>query len=798
MANIDTELAAIKSAIYGKDVRDSIHDAIKAINDGVGEDISDMNEVIDAAKEEIDDFVQGELDDTLESEVLPAQGKAVGSAVADLKSALYHNGNVLYDFGLLSTDYYTYDGYTLTADVNDARSEASIPINQRFHVEAGKKYIFSADEMTEVTIFLYDPETRTFLFNVPVGHSDSYENIFTSLITADCVFKANVRSGAVHTIVNPILMDYDLWEQIRGVGIAVKLHDGITDDENINRAINFASGHKISKVFIPEKTGDYIINSPIQMMSNIILEVDKNAKLKLADGSNCPIVQNKNLTASAAVSKTDKNITIIGGIWDGNSENQTKWVDVEGIRTLTVLFKFSGVDCLTIKDCQLTNSTTYGFLGCNIDKCIIERCVVDVGDMESLNNGDGIHFLGACENVTIRDCNIHSEDNCIAINADDVNHGYACFNGPINDVKLINNYINNYDGGQGVLLLSAESKLSNVVVDGLYGEGGYCLKIDNFGLMEHKDGIYENIDVRNVNFTILKNPDYAIRCRGDMEHISFKNIKLIYPSTYAYSGNLFTVFEFRTSIADGAYQYNTSTLIQDIHFDDIDIIHKAEGKELFGFKLFSGAYIRNMIINNLNIIDPAGTVMPLYTEDATIHALNCSNWNTENLPYGFIRTANASYGITNAYLNDFYTDYKSLCGVKFRRIPSTLSITGLKNGWFYCPYSIPNLYIDNSIVEGEIFNSSYRGYFRAGQLVSRGNSIYYCITSGSPLTTEWESNTEYSVGQCVRADEYVLICIQAGTSGETLTIGYADFDDNTVRWRKLYNGTSQFRLITLQ
>ena len=60
MADIDRYLQAIMAAIYGKDVRASIHDAIEAIN------------------EETESFVQGEMDTTLTSTTLPAQGKAVG------------------------------------------------------------------------------------------------------------------------------------------------------------------------------------------------------------------------------------------------------------------------------------------------------------------------------------------------------------------------------------------------------------------------------------------------------------------------------------------------------------------------------------------------------------------------------------------------------------------------------------------------------------------------------------------------------------------------------------------------
>lgn len=77
MADISTELAAILSAVYGRDVRQAIHDGIKAANDS------------------IDDFVQGNLDTALTSTTLPAQGKAAGDAVTTLDGkSTVHRGQV--------------------------------------------------------------------------------------------------------------------------------------------------------------------------------------------------------------------------------------------------------------------------------------------------------------------------------------------------------------------------------------------------------------------------------------------------------------------------------------------------------------------------------------------------------------------------------------------------------------------------------------------------------------------------------------------------------------------------------
>jgi hypothetical protein len=60
--------------------------------------------------------------------------------------------------------------------------------------------------------------------------------------------------------------------------------------------------------------GDFTTNFPILISSYTILEID--GKITLANGANCNIIENKNPSTYA------KDITIIGGVLDGNSANQ--------------------------------------------------------------------------------------------------------------------------------------------------------------------------------------------------------------------------------------------------------------------------------------------------------------------------------------------------------------------------------------------------------------------------------------------------------------------------------------------
>lgn len=736
-----------------------------------------------------------ETDKTLSVEDMPADAKKTGDEINinAYRLSLLDNYNI-FDWENLPAQYYSYDGYTLSIVSNDTRNEKNI--TQRVYLTAGETYVFMHDGCTSIRVFVYQPETQYFALDVRYSTNSYYESEFTPTYTGTYVIKAVQLGPAPHSINHPVLTTKERFEFVKNTGITIKEYSGISDDVSINRAIKHANLHGIGSVYIPYKSSGYTLTDSIKLFSNVCLNVAKNTLLKLDDGVNVPIIRNANFATSSSSTVADQNIAINGGIWDGNADNQDKWTTVEGLQTLTVLFKFSGVNNLHIKNCKLQNSVTYAFLGCAVTSCVIDSCIIDVGDMQNLNNGDGIHFLGCCENITVKNCTIHSEDNCIAFNADDVNHGYACFNGAIDKVCLYNNYINNYDGGQGLLFLSAVNKLSNVVVDGLYGVGGYCLKIDNFGLIENGDGIYENIEIRNIDFEINKNPDYGIRLRGDMKRIRFKNITLKYLDDTLVSANSFRVFEIRTSAEN---QQTTGTDISDLTIDGLTVIHDWTAREMFGFILFGGAVIRSLTLNNYNVINPSGGVVPVYLEDADINYLYGDNWLLHNLPYGYIRTANSGHSVQRIYLKNIGTDDYGVSGFKFATAPITLHITGISNGWVYIPVTISDLYLDNGVlVDTGIFNTKNAKYFREGQLVYNNNGrMYLCVTAGSPLTTAWAANTDYSKGQYVRADGWVLKCIKAGTSGNALTVGYADFADGTCVWRKMYNGTSAFRLVTV-
>jgi hypothetical protein len=91
--------------------------------------------------------------------------------------------------------------------------------------------------------------------------------------------------------------------------------------------------------------GNFTISYPILISNYTILQID--GRITLANGANCNIIENKN------PSTYDKEITITGGILDGNSQNQGSG-DYNGIK-ITWGTDPGPVSCIYIQDIKIRN-----------------------------------------------------------------------------------------------------------------------------------------------------------------------------------------------------------------------------------------------------------------------------------------------------------------------------------------------------------------------------------------------------------------------------------------------------------
>ena len=215
-------------------------------------------------------------------------------------------------------------------------------------------------------------------------------------------------------------------------GIGVWTND---DSFAMNQALKFSS-----KVILSgERT--MIVKKPIVMRSGNTIEVDKNFIVKLGKASNCTLLKNehvdlpntgqKNGVTYPVGFKRNTNISIKGGIWDGNAKYQnrnnstveygdnpevvgtTRFPDGDGIAYFGVMIKFADVDGLNIENVTFRNGRTYqlligGISNYNFNNIYSERSF-------HLVNQDGIHIHGNCFNGKINNVYGVSADDLIAV-----------------------------------------------------------------------------------------------------------------------------------------------------------------------------------------------------------------------------------------------------------------------------------------------------------------------------------------------------------------------------------------------
>ena len=196
-----------------------------------------------------------------------------------------------------------------------------------------------------------------------------------------------------------------------------------------------------------------------------------------------------NVSWASSATSFDSNISIQGGIWNGNGFNDAltpaQVHDNAGDGWICA-FRFINVKNLTFKDATIYKPRTFSFHAQNVENVFIQNVRIDVGKDAPINC-DGLSFVGPDKDVTIRDCVILAKDDHIAFNADiplelkwdNINNLYRKFYGDITNITIDNV---KFEGGLfGIRLLSCKSRIDNVTIRNIHGSTKeYWLIIDNY------------------------------------------------------------------------------------------------------------------------------------------------------------------------------------------------------------------------------------------------------------------------------------------------------------------------------
>ncbi|MBR5514816.1 MAG: hypothetical protein IKU52_01285 [Clostridia bacterium] len=299
--------------------------------------------------------------------------------------------------------------------------------------------------------------------------------------------------------------------------------------ENMNR--DTAKIQKLldkgGKIKIPG--GVYMINRPLVIHDNTHLILEEGAVFRLCDNANCQIMINEGLAR-----KYNKNITIEGGIWDGNNQNQTRQVQ-DFANPLTaydpdfyygIMLRFVGMENFTMKNLTLKDPESYPVQISMVRNFTVENIIFDYNMLRT--NMDGIHINGPAEGGRI--CNIFgsTNDDMVALNCDDC-YETEITHGPINNIYVANLRADN--GYTAVRLLSCGSPLSNVTIKNVYGKYRYNAVSFTHHRVHEGECSLDNVHIENLEVSKVDAAnDYAVIWFAEGTHtgnVTLKNIRRV-------------------------------------------------------------------------------------------------------------------------------------------------------------------------------------------------------------------------------------------------------------------------------
>lgn len=250
-----------------------------------------------------------------------------------------------------------------------------------------------------------------------------------------CVFNSNAAFVNVE-ILGKFQNEYALPEWF---GAKIDGQDGgignFTKDDSfsVNQALNFASTVKL----VGDRT--MIIKKPIVMRTGNTIEADKNFEIKLGDGANCTLLKNEHIDIPHDALnpivypqgfKRNKNITIRGGIWNGNGLKQNRadnpavgdqpdvvgtqrFPDGDTLDFVGFMMKFADIDNFLMEDLTLKDGRTYLVAAGGLTTYIFRN--IQMVRRYHIENGDGIHLHGHCYNGVFENISGQAGDDMIAV-----------------------------------------------------------------------------------------------------------------------------------------------------------------------------------------------------------------------------------------------------------------------------------------------------------------------------------------------------------------------------------------------
>lgn len=401
--------------------------------------------------------------------------------------------------------------------------------------------------------------------------------------------------------------------------------DGIHDDTAaIQQMIDVGDG----ELALPSPENFYLISKTLTLPSGFKLTLPRNAKIRLSDGSNCPMLANKTVYKpenrthpemyarranqgekgrriidaytffvhdySPDSEDTVHDIEICGGIWDCNNmgqnpnPQQTRLYEPYGYLGYGMFFY--NVDGLKISNMTLKDVTTFAVTLDRVTHFDIRDIEFDFnfGNPIPLNM-DGIHVNGNCHHGVIENLCGTVYDDLVALNADEGSFG------PITDVKIRGLRAENCHSA--VRLLTVKNAVENIEISDVFGTYyQYCIGLTHFYPGE-TEGYFGGISISNVNAS--KADREPIRKLVNTLNTTW-GTGFVYPFIWVQKGGVVKDIEVR-NVFRSEQTINVETIVVD-----------------------EGATVENMTLDNIRAENHTESPLALIRNDGVIRSLSAS------------------------------------------------------------------------------------------------------------------------------------------------------------------------------
>lgn len=255
--------------------------------------------------------------------------------------------------------------------------------------------------------------------------------------------------------------------------------DGAADD---TQALQQALSSGASEILVP--SGNYRITKTLMVPSDTTIRAAADARFFLCHDT--PKKRGDFLLSNSDPINGNRQITILGGIWDGNfggpnnDKDNEHLFDPEAWSGATL--NFFNVKKLHLENMILANSVVYYTRFCKIEDFVIRN--IGFRSDRLAYNQDGLHFAGFIKNGLVENIRVltkgQTNDDLIALNADDSlvrleNRDLLC--GPIEDIVFRDLYAE--DCYTAIRMLSVQSPIRRIRFERVHtGCRNYAINMD--------------------------------------------------------------------------------------------------------------------------------------------------------------------------------------------------------------------------------------------------------------------------------------------------------------------------------